>query len=180
LLLLKDFLSDRHQRVVLNGVESECEKIFSGVPQGSVLGPLLFLVYINDLSDNISSNIKLFADDSSLFIRVKDINDAQLLLSSDLNKITVWANTWKMQFNPDITKQAIEVIFSSKYKKPSHPPLFFNDIPVARKDSTKHLGMILDEKLTFKKHIGDAIIKAKSGLALLKFYLGISTGKRSI
>ena len=74
-----------------------------------------------------------------------------------------------MKFNPDITKQAIEVIFSTKYKKDTHPPLCFNDIPVARKPFTKHLGMYLDEKLNFRKHIGEAIVKAKSGLALLKF-----------
>ena len=155
--------------MVLNGVDSSWEKIYSGVPQGSVLGPLLFLIYINDLTDNISSRIKLFADDSSLFLRVRDINEAQALLSADLVKITEWANTWKMQFNPDITKQAIEVIFSSKYKKGIHPPLVFNGIPVARNESTKHLGMILDEKLSFKMHISDGIIKAKKGLSLLKF-----------
>ena len=122
--LISSFLSNRKQRVVLNGVDSEWENIYSGVPQGSVLGPLLFLIYINDLADNIKSSIKLFADDSSLFIKVKDIEEAQLLLTSDLDKISTWAYQWKMQFNPDITKQAIEVIFSTKYKKDNHPPLF--------------------------------------------------------
>ena len=88
--------------------------------QGSVLGPLLFLIYINDLTENISANIKLFADDSSLFLKVTDINLAQKTLSDDLNKISDWASQWKMKLNPDITKQAIEVVFSSKYKKPVH------------------------------------------------------------
>ena len=73
---LNDFLSNRKQRVVLNGVESTWEHIYSGVPQGSVLGPLLFLIYINDLTDNISCNIKLFADDASLFLKVMDIDTA--------------------------------------------------------------------------------------------------------
>ena len=169
LSLLTDFLSDREQRVVLNGLQSDWQKILSGVPQGSVLGPLLFLIYINDLTDNISSNIKLFADDSSLFIKVQDIDTAHSLLNSDLDKITEWAYQWKMQFNPDITKQAIEVIFSWKHNKPVHPFLTFNDIPVARKTSTKHLGIILDEKLTFRLHISEAIIKAKKGISILKF-----------
>ncbi len=124
--------------------------IYSGVPQGSVLGPLLFLIYINDLSDDISSNIKLFADDSSLFILVQDVNVAHSLLISDLKKLTNWENQWKMTFNPDITKQAIEVICSWKKNKPVHPPLQFDRIPVARKSSTKHLGIILDERLTFQ------------------------------
>ena len=167
--VIENFLSNRKQRVVLNGIESSWEQVHSGVPQGSVLGPLLFLVYINDLTDGISSNIKLFADDSSLFIKVRDIDTAQRLLSTDLETITSWAHQWKMQFNPDITKQAIEVIFSSKYKKVEHPPLFFNEIPVAREDSTKHLGIILDSKLNFRKHILEALDKAKNGLSLMKF-----------
>ena len=66
--LMTDYLSNRHQRVVLNGVHSTWLPLNSGVPQGSVLGPLLFLVYINDLTSNISSSIKLFADDASLFL----------------------------------------------------------------------------------------------------------------
>ena len=74
-----------------------------------------------------------------------------------------------MKFNPDITKQAIEVIFSNKYHKNEHPPLFFNEIPVARKEWTKHIGVFLDEKLTFKKHVQESIIKANKGLSLLKF-----------
>ena len=74
-----------------------------------------------------------------------------------------------MKFNPDVTKQAIEVIFSSKYIKGIHPPLSFNGIPVTRKDSTMHLGIILNEKLNFRKHILESIEKAKKGLSLMKF-----------
>ena len=169
IVLLENYLTNRIQRVVLNGQASDWEKINSGVPQGSVLGPLLFLIYINDLTDGISSNMKLFADDSSLFSRVQNISATHDQLVSDLNKITDWAFQWKMKFNPDITKQAIEVIFSSKYKKESHPPLNFNDIPVARKSSTKHLGVILDERLSFREHVKEAIEKAKKGLALMRF-----------
>ena len=167
--LISSFLSNREQRVVLNGIESNWAKIYSGVPQGSVLGPLLFLIYINDLTDNINSRIKLFADDSSLFIKVKNIEEAHSMLTSDLNTISTWAHQWKMQFNPDITKQAIEVIFSTKYKKEIHPSLSFGGIPVARNDSTKHLGFYLDEKLSFKIHISEAIKKAMKGVSLLKF-----------
>ena len=164
-----NYLYDRKQRVVINGVESEWEPTFSGVPQGSVLGPLFFLIYINDLTDSITSRMKLFADDSSLFVRVKEVNAAHEQLLHDLDEVTKWAHQWKMRFNPDITKQAIEVIFSTKYKKDDHPPLTFNGVPVARQDSTKHLGITLDERLTFRKHIQEAILKANSGIALLKF-----------
>ena len=169
--MLKNYLMDRKQRVILNGIESSWEPIFAGVPQGSVLGPLLFLIYINDLTQNISANIKLFADDSSLFIKVDNVETAHQTLMSDLDTITAWARRWKMKFNPEISKQAIEVVFSCKYDKTrlDHPPLFFNEIPVARKKSTKHLGIILDEKLNFREHILEAIEKAKKGLSLMKF-----------
>ena len=148
------------------------KKINAGVPQGSVLGPLLFLVYINDLIDGISCNIKLFADDASLFTRVmNNVSDTHKRLTRDLDRITDWAHLWKMKFNPDLSKQAIEVIFSCKYAKtkPVHPPLFFNDIPVARRSFTKHLGLVLDDRLSFTEHIKEAIDKAKKGIALMKF-----------
>ena len=86
-LLLQDYLKNRHQRVVLNGQSSEWAEIKAGVPQGSVLGPLLFLVYINDLPDGLESNAKLFADDTSIFSVVKDPNESCNKLNNDLLKI---------------------------------------------------------------------------------------------
>ena len=113
--------------------------------------------------------MKLFADDSSLFIKISDAEEDHQTLMDDLDKITSWANCWKMVFNPDISKQAIEVVFSRKYNKGHHHPLVFNGVPVARKDATKHLGIILDEKLSFRKHILESIEKAKKDLSLMKF-----------
>ena len=74
-----------------------------------------------------------------------------------------------MKFNPDITKQAIEVILSKKHTKGDHPPIEFNGVPVAKEDSTKHLGLIADSKLDFREHISAQIVKAKKGLALMKY-----------
>ena len=101
--LLENYLSNRKQRVVLNGIQSDWNPILSGVPQGSILGPLLFLIFINDLTDNIHSSIKLYADDCSLFARVGNIETTHGQLMADLDTITKWANLWKMKFNPDIT-----------------------------------------------------------------------------
>ena len=115
--ILTDFLSNRKQRVVLNGQVSTWTSVNAGVPQGFILGPLLFLIYINDLSDNLSSNVKLFADDTSLFSVIHDINISAGELNEDLKKISEWAFQWKMIFNPDATKQAQEVIFSWQIKK---------------------------------------------------------------
>ena len=104
LSLLKNYLENREQRVVLNGQTSEWRKIMSGVPQGSVLGPLLFLIYINDLPDGINSLCKIFADDTSLLSKVYDIHKSASKPNDDLEKISYWAYQWKMQFNPDPTK----------------------------------------------------------------------------
>ena len=106
LTLLSSFLHDRRQRVVLNGINSEWTNIKAGVPQGSILGPLLFLMYVNDIPDNLSSNVKLFADDVSLFSIVDDPVQSGSQLNNDLKKIQKWAFDWKMSFNPDPNKQA--------------------------------------------------------------------------
>ena len=121
LKLFESYLRDRQQRVVINGSYSEYLPIESGVPQGSVLGPLLFLIYINDLEKNIKSKIKFFADDTMLFSIVKDPAVSATELNHDLNIIRQWAHQWKMEFNPDITKQATEVTFFCKKKKTKHP-----------------------------------------------------------
>ena len=123
----------------------------AGVPQGSVLGPLLFLIYINDLPDNISSDMRLFANDSSLFTCVNEITQTRDKLVNDT--ILKWAYQWEMVFNPDITKQAIEVVFSCKNIKTDHPELSFGGIPIARKPFTKHLGLYSEARLNFSKHI---------------------------
>ena len=102
------YLKNRKQRVVLNGSCSSYSRIESGVPQGSVLGPLLFLVYINDLECNIKSNINFYADDTMLFSIVKDPIISTNDLNHDLSIIQKWAYQWKMEFNPDPTKQATE------------------------------------------------------------------------
>ena len=162
--LFENYLLNRKQRVVLNGLGSDYLPIESGVPQGSVLGPLLFLVYINDLENNIKSNIKFFADDTMVFSLVHDPKTSFDDLNNDLITIQQWAYQWKMEFNPDPSKQAIEVLFSSKRSKPVHPDLTFNDLPVKKMDHHKHLGLELDSGLTFTKHINDKISIAKSNM----------------
>ena len=117
LKLLENYLTDRQQRVVLNGRTSSWQNVYAGVPQGSVLGPLLFLIYINDLPDELTSMCKIFADDTSLFSTVIDKNNSNSQLNSDLAKISKWAFQWKMSFNPDPNKQSIEVRFSNECDK---------------------------------------------------------------
>ena len=168
LLLVQSFLKDRKKRTVLNGQSSTWGDISAGVPQGSILGPLFFLVYINDLAVGLKCNVKLFADDTSLFTVVEDSNTAANDLNHDLDLISQWAHTWRMSFNPDPLKQAVELTFSRKKNEIDHPVILFNDVPVKKVDEYKHLGIILDSTLSFSAHIKSAISKTRKGIGLLK------------
>ena len=148
--LLENYLSNRFQRVLLNGQASSWRPVLAGVPQGSILGPLLFLIYINDLPNELKSNAKLFADDTSLFTIVKDKNKSANMLNNDLRRISKWAYNWKMLFNPDPSKPAQEVVFSRKKKLQSHPTISLNNIQVERASYVKHLGILLDERFLKK------------------------------
>ena len=130
--------------------------------------PLLFLIYINDLPNNLSSNCKPFADDTSLFSVVNNIHTSAATLSQDLKAITEWAFQWKMIFNPDLSKQVHEVIFSRKNKKLLHPTLLFNNIPLNNSLFQEHLGLTLDIKLNFSEHIKSITKKSSKTMGLLR------------
>ena len=155
LSLLKNYLENREQRVALNGQTSEWRKIMPGISQGSVVRPLLFLIYINDLPDGINSLCKIFADDTSLVSKVSDIHKSAIKLNDDLEKISYWAYQWKMQFNPDPNKQANEVIYSRKTSSNnlSHPSIKFNNNNISKCPHQKHLRIVLDSKLNFNAHV---------------------------
>ena len=103
--------------MVVNGQISDWAPILAGVPKDSILGPLLFLIYIDNLPDNSNSLAKLFADDTSLFSTVHDPNHSAKVLNDDLNKFSEWAYKWKMLFNSDLSKQFQEVICQEKILK---------------------------------------------------------------
>ena len=112
--------------------------------------------------------MKLFADDTSFFSTVYEPNISASQLESDLKNISHWAYKWKMNFNPDLSKHAQEVIFSRKAVKVSYPSIIFNTAPVARTTCQKHLGSYLDEKLYFHDHINAKILKANKGIRVIK------------
>ena len=165
---ITDFLYQRKQRVVLNGQHSSWTNVQAGVPQGSILGPLFFLIYISDLSDGLTSNPKLFADDTSLFSVAQNINSTANDLNSDLINISDCAFQWKMRFNPDLKKQAPEVIFSRKINKIDHPLLYFDENLVKSSSTQKHLGMILETKLDFSLHLKNVQNNVNKTIGLLQ------------
>ena len=95
---ISSWLSERSQKVVLDGQASDPVPVLSGVPQGSVLGPVLFLIFINDLPENIRSSVRLFADDCVLYRNIKSPIDCQIL-QDDLNSLAQWETDWQMKFN---------------------------------------------------------------------------------
>ena len=146
----QSYLSGRRQRVVLPGSLSEWVYIKAGVPQGSILGPLLFLLYINDIVKNIGSNIRLFADDTSLFIIVDNPTTAALCLNSDLEKLSRWAAIWLVTFNPSKNES---LLISRKINKPIHPNLYMQNVQIQEVSSHKHLGLYFSNDCSWHQHI---------------------------
>ena len=166
--LIKRFLKNCRQRIVLNDQTSSWTNVLAGVPQGSILGPLFFFIYIDNLSDDLSSNPKLFADDTSLFSVVRDKNTSAKELNNDLQKISNWAYQWEMSLNPDPFKQAQEAIFSRKRTKTNHPTLTLNDNPVHLVALQKHLRMLLGCKLNFEEHLKTVVNKIIKTIGLFR------------
>ena len=158
----------RKQRVTLNGQHSSWPNIEAEVPQGSILGQLFFLIYINNLSHGLPSNPKLFTNDTSLLSVVHNINSIANGLNNDLMKTSNWTFQLKMKFNPYPNKPAQEVIFSRKTSKIYHPPLYFNQNLVKSLSTRNHLGMILETKLDFHLNLKNVENKVNTTTGLLR------------
>ena len=153
-----DYLSNRSQRVVLPGVSSNWKSINTGVPQGSVLDPLLFLVYCNDIVDDINSKIRLFADDTCLYVIVDNPVETAQILSADMEKIHEWASKRLVTFNP--SKSNSLSLFFRKHNKPYHPPVTMNGETISKIDTHKHLGLIFSKDCTWPEHLSHIKKKA--------------------
>ena len=129
----------------------------AGVPQGSILGPLFYLIFINDIIDAIHSHIRLFADDTSLYLIVDEPCVAAMQLNSDLAKNHMWAERWPVKSNP---AKSEAIVISRKTKKPYHPPLKMNDQPIKEVTSHKHLDIFFSNEGTWHEHIDCITSKA--------------------
>ena len=122
-------------------------------PQGSILGSLLFLIFINNIPANLECNVKIFADDISLFSLVRDPNESSEKLGRDLGRVARWARQWKISFNPNPSEQAVEVPFSRKINHLDTAPVYFNNLAVASCETHKNLVLLLDKRLTFGRRV---------------------------
>ena len=155
--ILNNFLSDRTMQVKVGDSISKSSPVMSGVPQGSVLGPLLFLLFINDLPENIKNEIKIFADDVKMVVDPREMEPIQC----DLNKLCMWENVWMLKFNLEKCK-----VLHVGRNNPRNAYKFLGG-NLNRCTEEKDLGVTFNEKFSFHEHIYTSISKAKSSLAWL-------------
>ena len=156
--------------MILNGQSSQLSNVLSGLPQGTVLGPLLFQCYINDLPNHLTTRVKLYAEDVLLYSPVSTVADCQNL-QEDLDRLVQWAETWQMNFNLTkcemirITNKIYPVCYA--YKMKDH---CLNEV-----SHTKYQGVFIDKGLTWSKHTSYITSKANQALAFLRRNLMSST-----
>ena len=144
---IEQFLTDRTQQVVVENKFSALTPVISGVPQGSVLSPLLFLVFINDLPISIDSLVKLYTDDVLMYRSINDVSDHQIL-QDDLNKLVHWSNIWLMPFN--LNKCEHLIITNIKFS----PSIYYyklNDYTIQRVQAAKYLGLTISHNLSWRR-----------------------------
>ena len=166
---ISNFLQGWVQNVILDGESSTQSPVSSGVPQGTVLGPLLFLAYINDLPDCISedSRVRLFADDSVVY-RVINNNDDATQLQQDLNALQEWERKWLMEFHPE----KCQVLRITKRCNPVKFTYSIHNHPLEVVSSAKYLGVELSDNLSWNRNIDSIAAKGKRSLGFLRRNLG--------
>ena len=163
---IKHFLLDRFQRVVVNGVQSKNTLVTSGIPQGSVLGPIMFLIYVNDLPEGILSSLKLFADDTKIYRSISSADD-RILLQEDLDRLSLWSVKWQLPFNINKCKVIHIGHNNSQYKYTMYSTnKETNEITGVKEEND--LGVICDSSLNFSSHINECIRKANQRLGLIR------------
>ena len=176
---LENYLSNRKQLVNYNGVKSEEMTITTGVPQGSVLGPLLFLLYINDIqycSELVS--IILFADDTNILYSDSCLEKLNEILQMEMNKITTWLNVNRLSLNSAKTKL---ILFRSRNKKSKHElKISINNESIKRVEKITFLGIVIDEFLTWRDHIdliAKKIIKCAAIISRIRHFTNLNSLK---
>jgi len=174
---IKAFLSNRTQEVVVNGSISTPSPVISGIPQGTVLGPVLFVIYINDLLDNITSGGLMFADDTKIYRQITSRSDA-LKLQSDINSLEEWSKIWQLHFNHD----KCHVLTMGKFENIQHAHQYIvYDNEIEHVFNEKDLGVTIDSELNFEEHIAGKVRTANAIVGQMRrsfSYLDYDTFKR--
>ena len=155
------FLTERRQRVVVQGAKSQWSPVVSGIPQGSVLGPTLFIIFVNDIPTQLHGSVKLFADDAKVYSRVKR-PDGQSSVQVDLDALGDWSSRWLLPFN--VAKCKVMHLGPAV----PQPPHRLNGVPLQEVDREKDLGIIVDQELKFHQQTAAAAAKASQMLAVAK------------
>jgi ribonuclease P/MRP protein subunit RPP40 len=158
---IESFLSNRCQRVVLGDEKSEWKPVKSGIPQGSVLGPILFTIFINDMPEEIKSNIKLFADDTKIFRAVESLEDTEII-QNDINSLLKWSSKWQLPFNIEKCK-----VLHFGQNNPKHK-YDMGQEALATEEVEKDVGVTFDTDFSFNQHIKAMISKANSRVGIIK------------
>lgn len=166
---IESFLTQRQQRVVCDGEISSWELVTSGVPQGSVIGPILFLVYINDLPEGLQSQVRLFADDTIIYMTVASDIDAETL-QRDLQLLEEWEDKWQMSFHPE----KCNVLRVTRSKKIFAYDYILHGQTLKQLDSVKYLGVNIHHKLSWNEHISNVVKTANSSIGFLRRNLQIT------
>ena len=163
---LNDYLTDRMQQVIVNTHKSSLNRINAGVPQGSVLGPLLFLIYINDIADNLESLTRLFADDTSITHSSLDIGQLETNVNTDLSKLNDWSEKWLTTFNPSKT----ELLFISNTLSADTLTINFKGTVLQPVTSHRHLGVSISSDGKWTQHIENIYESCMKKVAPLRKY----------
>ena len=161
---IRSWLTERTQSVRVDGELSGAVHVDSGVPQGSVLGPLFFLLYINDISDNTTSYVKLFADDCLLFRVIRNMQDA-IDLQSDLNQLITWSDKWQMNFN---ASKCHTIHITRKTKHKVNYQYHMKGTPLLEVPHHPYLGVELDHRLDWNQHVSNITANANKALGFVK------------
>ncbi len=160
---IDSFLSGRSQKVLLEGHSSSPASVTSGVPQGTVLGPILFLIYVNDIGQNIDCNIRLFADDCIVYKEISAVTDASKL-QQNINLLMDWEQKWQMSFNI----QKCHIMTISKKRSPLQFNYMMHNNILERVTTATYLGVEISSKLSWEPHISRITAKANRTLGMLR------------
>ena len=167
---ISSFLKTRYHRVVVDGAHSDCLHVDSGVPVGTVLGPLLFLAHINDLPTTIQSQCRLFADDCLLYRPIHSLQD-QLILQEDLQQLQHWTDDWGMRFNAS----KCQLLRISRSQHPLGRFYTISDQILQQVPSAKYLSILLNDQLKWDTHIDSITARANSTIEFLRRNLSLCT-----